>query len=48
MYHSFIVRSAFFIFLLNSAFIFSQKISTAELKVIQTIETNNEEAISFL
>ena len=48
MYHSFIVRSAFFIFLLNSAIIFSQKISTAELKVIQTIETNNEEAISFL
>ena len=48
MNHSFIVRSAFFIFLLNSAIIFSQKISTAELKVIQTIETNNEEAINFL
>ena len=48
MNHSYIARSAFFIFLLNSAIIFSQKISTAELKVIQTIETNNEEAISFL
>jgi glutamate carboxypeptidase len=48
MNHSYIARSAFFIFLLNSAIIFSQKISTAELKVIQTIETNNEEAINFL
>lgn len=48
MKHSFIIKVALFIFLSNSAAIFSQKISTTELKIIKTIETNNEEAISFL
>ena len=48
MKHSFIIKVALFIFLSNSAAIFSQKISTTELKIIKTIETNNEEAINFL
>ena len=48
MKHSFIIKVALFIFLSNSAAIFSQKISTTESKIIKTIETNNEEAINFL
>ena len=48
MKHSFIIKVALFIFLSNSAAIFSQKISTTELKIIKTIEINNEEAINFL
>ena len=48
MKHSFIIKVALFIFLSNSAAIFSQKISTTELKIIKTIEIYNEEAINFL
>ena len=48
MKHSFIIKVALFIYLLNPAAILSQKISTTELKIIKTIETNNEEAINFL
>ena len=48
MKHSFIIKVSLFIYLLNPAAIFSQKISTTELKIIKTIETNNEEAINFL
>ena len=48
MKHSFIIKVALFIFLSNSAAIFSQKISTTEFKIIKTIEINNEEAINFL
>ena len=48
MKHSFIIKVSLFIYLLNPAAILSQKISTTELKIIKTIETNNEEAISFL
>jgi glutamate carboxypeptidase len=48
MKHSFIIKVSLFIYLLNPAAILSQKISTTELKIIKTIETNNEEAINFL
>ena len=48
MKHSFIIKVSLFIYLLNPAAILSQKISTTELKIIKTIEINNEEAINFL
>ena len=48
MKHSFIIKVSLFIYLLNPAAILSQKTSTTELKIIKTIEINNEEAINFL